>query len=780
MATAATVGVLAVFALFQRSAAISGQEQAEAALRESTRAARTMTLDLAGELLDAEVPRRLVRVILERSLGLQDSLAGNFPDDAALQELSVTSRLLVGKVFERQGDRDAALAAYTEALATAEAVVEQEDTPTKLWGNIPLLKLHIGSLYMNRGEAVEAEDALRSALAIYRDGFAPDDRFDPHTSGAIRRIRVAETLTYLATVLNNEGRADEADELITEAVDVYRVIEEEAGDDAVILLSEFPITLAIAADVKQALGDMAAAIVLYEEAVPLARAVLADDPGNLRRMSGLREAVYALGAIRLRQGDPERAEALMTEATDLSRAEIAVDNRDTAAISGHAQMLESLAIIAGDRGDIASAAASSQEALRWRLVLTELLPGDAFQLQQVAATSQTVGHYKFQLGDHAGAIADLEGGLAAVEQMTALGIEAHHDLTLGAQETLATVLRRSGRPQEALEMIERTRRGADELIARYPGDPVIPRYIAVAATTAGRIHADASDLDAALRDFEEGVGRFADLHAAQSNPFTYGRDYSIALELLAATLRDAGRPEEAFDPLDRARAVGELLIARDPGNPSLRYERIDGLLIRAATLEDLGRTEDELKEYFAAATLLEPLVIENPEREAWKESYLDVLDRSGMLLYRAAAYEGAIPVFEHVSALANEFLETSPTNTTFSFYARDSREYAARSLARRSDQLIGAGEFGGAVIAAERALDLLPDDLLTKSYLANAYLANGNSGRARSLYETHRGDVFEDGSTWDDVVRADLATMRETGIERPLIDEILAALEAEP
>ena len=183
-------------------------------------------------------------------------------------EMLGTIQLEAGTIAWRRGDREAAEAMYSQALA---AFVEagDENRAANATANLAILA-------RTRAEYGLAEERMRTALDHYRE---IDHRFNE-----------ARALSNLGLFLTEQGRLDEATELHRLSLEIRRTLE------LPLLISR---TLSALADVEMERGNWQQALVQYEDTLALAReydspTLVATAAGDLstvlRRLGRLDEA----------------------------------------------------------------------------------------------------------------------------------------------------------------------------------------------------------------------------------------------------------------------------------------------------------------------------------------------------------------------------------------------------------------------------------------------------------------------------------------------------------
>jgi len=763
------LAALAGFAWVQRLDAIEGRQQAEAALREATRAARVMTGDLAGDLEAARVPREMVRSILEEALTLQEELSQNFPDDEALQRSEANSRILVGKVLERQNDDTAALKAYERALAIAVSLAAPPNDTNQNKSILALSWLHISSLHKGRHDYIEAEKAVREALTIYR----PPDGVEIESS--TRRFRLAETLAFLASILENQGRLDDALKAADEAVAHYEILVENE-EDGPTEYEDFPQALTIAGSVRKKLEEYDAAEVLYQRALSVARRNLAADPQNGRTSDALINVLTDLGDLRVFQGDPAAARVYFKEGFDLARADWQLIPGDLETARSFAVMAERLARNADGRDDVQSAIGYYAELLPALRTISANDPGGIRALSDLRTSLIASAQLRLRILDDDAAIAEITEAIEIDIEMQNLGVKLNTGFVLTPKHQLAEALRGNGDMARAREVTSVIRETARQALEAGNTDTTVQHLLASSAVTEGRTYSDEENYAAALPWLEEGVDLFRDLQKTHGLTL-YGDGYFIALHQLQFALKQVEHFEEALSVGQTSFDVLNTMLDKDPDSTRLLRHYFDANRLQALLFEQVDKIDEAYDAYLEGLERIQDLILREPENVAWQEDVLHTAKNAAALLFNHNVYDDAAELYEAIHTGAIEMLDEVQENETFEFYRDDSQKFLALSLAGWSDMLIRDGRFGESVLQAERALDLHPSKLLIKSYLANAYMVNGNTEKARRIYLDHRGQTLDGGQLWEDMVRADFEYLRSHGLDRPLMAEVVEAFD---
>jgi predicted Zn-dependent protease len=85
-----------------------------------------------------------------------------------------------------------------------------------------------------------------------------------------------------------------------------------------------------------------------------------------------------------------------------------------------------------------------------------------------------------------------------------------------------------------------------------------------------------------------------------------------------------------------------------------------------------------------------------------------------------------------------------------------------------------AREFRKALVVADRAHALLPDNLAIETNRAHALMFLGRGKESKALYLAYKGKPLskQDAKLWERVIAEDFAELRKAGLRRPMMAEI--------
>jgi tetratricopeptide (TPR) repeat protein len=446
----------------------------------------------AAEILDrgakrietelAEEPE--VRASLMGTMGRVYAQLGLFPEALPLLRDSVEARR------RTLGDEDERVAESRNNLGTTlRKTADYEDSERELRAALDVRRRKLGeslataqsendlaTLLCERGQWVEAEELARASLRLRRrlEGRHPDvaesldtlayalsgqekegvedllrEALDLRTELLGKHFFTAESMQNLGTFLSQHERPDEAIELFRKSLDMKREILGAIHPEVALGLDSL-------AGALQDAGHMDEAEKLFREAVEMQRKLLGDSHPNLG------QTLNNLASVLKARGDYAGARDCLFEAVGICRRAMGPDHEDTIHVEANARRLVSEEIVRCEE----KLGAESAETVRTRLDLVELyrMVGRSADARSVA--EEVLGVLSGRPDPDAALLARAESDLGAVlsDQGDLEAAEAHLKAgfakllaSLGpgakdvraAAESLAAVLERTNRPQEA-------------------------------------------------------------------------------------------------------------------------------------------------------------------------------------------------------------------------------------------------------------------------------------------------------------------------------------------
>lgn len=343
-----------------------------------------------------------------------------------------------------------------------------------------------------------------------------------------------------------------------------------------------------------------------------------------------------------------------------------------------------------------------------------------------------------------------------------------------------------------------------KLVTGQPDDPARNLNLAVAFEKAGTIALLEGQSEVALQ-------AFGTVRSLREKYDPGGRGTAVVLEQIgdAELARDAiGAAETAYVS---SLLITQKLAATDTADTQLARD----LSVINQKLGELRLAQDDapgaLAYFLTDAGIARRLYETDPGRIEWAEDLVVSEDRLGGVYWRTGAMADAVSRFARAYDIAQAVAAADTGRTV----QRDAASRAAQKLSlarfslgdmagalaaaessaydlRQSGELaknlaaalnnvtwyaLFAGQPGRALIAAEEASDLEPDNRAYALNRAHALMLAGQTESARTLYLQHSGAAVGN-SSWAALVRDDFAALSDHGIKVPLMADMLQRLTA--
>lgn len=331
-----------------------------------------------------------------------------------------------------------------------------------------------------------------------------------------------------------------------------------------------------------ALGDAAD---LFERSHAIFERRLAADPRSDEARRDLSVSLDRLGQLYLRRaqsGDVDRALAAFEQARDIDEALLAADPHNRVAQRDVTISLAKLGDLyrrRGAAGDVERAVAAFERGFALAEQILAADPTSPEAMRDVSIALNRLGYLYLRRGrpgDLEHALKLFERDLRIAENLLAEepgDAQARRDLSVTLNMLGDAYLRRSGAGdlERAHEMLERSLRIREGLLAGAPGSAEATRDLSIALNNLGDFHlrrAATGDLELALGFFERDLALSEALRAKNPESADASRDVAISLERLGDLYARRGGPgdlENAVSVYERALAVWEGLSSDNPG-----------------------------------------------------------------------------------------------------------------------------------------------------------------------------------------------------------------------
>jgi len=474
--------------------------QAEEARKEADRRraqAESLIGFMVGDLRDKLEPigrLDLLDEVGDQALAYFDAVPA---DDLTDDEVYRRSQALyqIGEVRAKQGNLGSALEAYEESLVLAQRLVDRKPNNGEWLKALGASHFGVGYVYWRQNLLDDAERHFRAYLEV-AERLATMDPDNPEW-----RLEVAYTHSNIGSVLQARGDLQGALDEFQKTLAIKKDLAERHPAS-----SKYRLELAkshnIAGSVLESLGRLDEARSAFQADLALKQKLVASDPSNAQWRQQLAVSHNLLSSLEESRG----------------ALDAAAEHADTA----RKIMVELVAQDADNR--------------RWRREL-------AFDRLRTASVLEERGAFKPALSECRQAVEILEG-LVKEEPSDARWQIDHAD----ALRWLGTMLLRTGRPEEAIQVLDHARSTLLTQLNHRPDDRQAARLEGLVFLVLGQVELARGSLSAAEDSWSHAAGVLKSLVADS-------RDHSV-LDPWARTLIYLGRPEEARPVLDTLWSLG--------------------------------------------------------------------------------------------------------------------------------------------------------------------------------------------------------------------------------
>ena len=300
-----------------RDRARDARSEAEVARDRARNALDAMTSELAEDfLVTQQAPSAEQKQFLTRVLADYRALAGESADDEPARRRTAAAAFRVGKIEDRLGHPEEAVAAFRQALRMYETLAAGDPAAAGYRGDIANCHNNLGIELGNLGRNDEAESHYREALALA-------ERLAADQPDQIEHRRTAGNAHYnLGILLKESGRREEARDQLRRALEIREQLTTEVP-----LAAHYRREWAAAHDnmgnVLADLGMKAEAEAHYRTALPLLEQVIAAFPTVPEFRRELAVTLNNLGSVQYDLGKFPAAEEHLRRALVLREQQAA-------------------------------------------------------------------------------------------------------------------------------------------------------------------------------------------------------------------------------------------------------------------------------------------------------------------------------------------------------------------------------------------------------------------------------------------------------------------------
>jgi tetratricopeptide (TPR) repeat protein len=380
----------------------------------------------------------------------------------------------------------------------------------------------------------------------------------------------------LRTRLQKVGRLDVLDDVGRKAMAYFAAVPASALSNEEILRRSQ--ALHQLGQVRQAQGDMQAAVAAYQESLQLISSLAARDSSNREWQLALATSHFYAGDARRIQGDAAGAMQDFSKYRDIAKAQHDRDPADRTWMLelsyGHSNVAAAYEAL----GDLASARRELEFSLAVKQRLVALDPGNVEAVEAVANGHNRLGIVMTSMGLGAEALQHFEADLRLREQMLRRDPDnpEFQGEVAEASSYVASVLLDQGDVARARPLLATYERLFAALVRRDPDNADWQRELANARLMQARLERDQGNAGTALSRLEPAVVTLRALAQKSPTVVRRQRDWALAEIELAATHDALGNAADTIRHAQEAVGILEPLIARAGGDTQAR-----GLLAQA-------------------------------------------------------------------------------------------------------------------------------------------------------------------------------------------------------
>jgi tetratricopeptide (TPR) repeat protein len=627
-------------------------------------------------------------------------------------DIKIREAKLLGALSDNNkdlGSTTTALEQANKAAITFESVVAAGD-------NVAATRNDLGWAYMKAGDLYEQqnmlEDAKRKYLAakqVFTSLLDTDPNNDPW------RMSLGASLVRLSNIWSAEGNLDDAAAALDQDLDIERAqslifphetyhasslanslsrraaVAQKANDNdkAVVMLKEAlaideqlvktdPSNATWASNLAfcrnnlgystERQGNLQDAISYYNSARAMFDRLSSEDPLNVTKLNWLANSLDALGYNYQRTGRQNDAASTFERMVAIRRKILAQDPANGAEKATLAISLNRLASAQVNLGNSDSALSNAEEALGLTAELIQSNPTSAdLKLMRVIALGM-IAMIRSGGGDQSKAavayneMVSLTDKIAAADPANANNAYA----SIAAHVFVGDWYRQTGKPSEALKVLEPARVSAEDHHQHASNDPVWLNALSQVYEKIYNANWDLGDMTAALRAANQCLENTQHWSSVDSNNNDALDRLGTAFTIVGNAYRRVGNFSDAEKAHTSAIDVRNKLVAADPNN--IMYK--DNLAISwsrlAAVFWDKSDYAQALNDWNEAISIMKSLLEHNRGNQLFNEELADSYFSAGSalrLLHRAddaiRAYRSALVIRQALASAQPENVERS-------------------------------------------------------------------------------------------------------------------------
>ncbi len=362
-------------------------------------------------------------------------------------------------------------------------------------------------------------------------------------------------------------------------------------------------------------GESPAAIDAYDQAIAIARGLLANDPDNIDLQRQMAEVLERLGDLNYRIGKPDVSLAALTEGLALNRKLVALDD-EPATWSHISNCLNLIGDLRRRAGDSSGALTEYEEGVEIGRRLEKSDPTNVVWQEGLAVSLIHFGDVKAALGDVGGSLAAFSEGLETWRKIAATD----------------------------------------------PGNLIWLHEVGMALNSIGDIELGASQFAAAKASFEEGLSIDRRLNRADPDHKRWQGDLATSLDRVGdirVREKDLPAAQSLFEESLRIRRV---LVSWDPANFEWQRDAASSLFNIGDVKLATGDVPGMQAAYDEGLSILRKLTALSPENTRWQRNLAGALKKAGDQKLASSGEDAALDLYQEAVGIRRKLINLDPAN----------------------------------------------------------------------------------------------------------------------
>jgi eukaryotic-like serine/threonine-protein kinase len=625
---------------------------------------------------------------------------------------SADIKIREAKLLEALSDNNKDLGSTTKALEQANKAASTFESVVAAGVNVGTTRNDLGWAYMKAGDLYEQQNMLEGAKNKYlaaKQVFTSLLDTDPNNDPW--RMSFGASLVRLSDIWSAEGNLDDAAAALDQALDIQRaqslIFPRDTYHSAILANS-----LSKRAAVAQRANDNDKAVVMLKEALAIDEQLVKTDPSNANWASDLAFVRKNLGYSTERQGNLQDAITYYNSARETFDRLSSEDPLNVTKLVWLANSLDTLGYNYQRTGRQSDAASAFDRMVAIRRKILAQDPANAAEKATLAISLNRLASAQVNLGNSDSALSNAEEALGLTAELIrsnptnadlkfnrviALGVVAlirtargnqagaasAYDEMVSLTDKIASVdpadankayasitshvfvggwYRQTGRPSEALKVLEPARLSAEDHHQHAPNDPVWLMALSQVYARIYEVNWDLGDMTAALRTANqclEYTQRWSVLDSGNNEAL---ERLGEAFTIVGNSYRRVGKFGEAEKAHSSGIEIRKKLVAGDPNN--VMYK--DNLAVSWSRLADVfwdkGDYAQALSGWNEAISIMKNLVEYHRGNQFFDEELAYSHDSAGSALTRLDRRDDAIRAYRSALAIRQVLAKAQPEN----------------------------------------------------------------------------------------------------------------------